>query len=118
MQLNQNILLQQFRQDLKLRGVKNYHLDFLVAENPSKIKVSANEMIYLYYFGVQSNGFKVNVSSELSGVIYHPENCRKLTSDFFESHHVTKHLSTISFQSEGAFFIHYLRIKLLPNEED
>ena len=113
-----NILFQQFRQDLKLRGVKNYHLDFLVAESPNKLKISANEVVYVYYFGCHAEGFKVKCFSELSEHIYHPENCRKLTSDFFESHHITKHLSDISFQAEGSFFIHYLRIKLLPNEED
>lgn len=113
-----HILLFQVNQDLKLKGIKNYCLDFLISERPDMLKVKPNEMLYIYYFGSQSNLFKVKVMSELDEHTYHQTNCRKPSEGFYESQFITKHLSDVSFQSEGSFYIHYLKVKILPHEKN
>ena len=116
---NDNIVLDMIQRDLKMRGINLYYIKSEVAENPKKIKVKPNEMVYIYYLGsLQKDIWTNNQAFEI--------NCRILSQDyqldqaFFESSKISKHLSDLNIESttEHTYHIHYLTIKLLADEKN
>lgn len=130
---NDNIVLDMIQRDLKMKGIHRYFIKSVVAENPKKIKVRPNEMVYVFYLGslqkdiwTNNQEFEIKLISEVSTIKYNQNNCRILSQDyqldqaFFESAMISKHLSdlTIESKTEHPYHIHYLTIKLLADEKN
>ena len=130
---NDNIVLDMIQRDLKMRGINRYYIKSEVAENPKKIKVKPNEMVYVFYLGslqkdiwTNNQEFEIKFISEVDTIKYNQNNCRILSQDyqldqaFFESSKISKHLSDLNIESstEHPYHIHYLTIKLLADEKN
>lgn len=134
MEGSNNILLEMIKQDMQLKGISKYHWNDEVVSNPSKIEVKENEVVYIYYFGnnqvdiwYKEQPFNIKLKSGTTLLEYSQKNCKVVSQDYFmdhstfESNRVTRHLTTINFEIDNPkadFFIQYIKIKLLSNEEN
>jgi len=125
MNTNDTLLMEMIKQDMHTKGITCFYMTDELAENPKRIKVGANEAVYVCYFSTkQRDPFTVDLVSGTTKVSYNRENTRvyyraKIQSsinyyDYIESPLISRHWSNVKISFKGektGFFIRYIRVK-------
>ena len=116
--INDNILTLMIAKDMLSKNVENYQIKDEVVTNSEKIKVGANEVVYVCYCSVESpTDFSLQITSGTDVVNYHSKNTIKqeLTAGVvYHSSQITSHWSSIKIHAKqtGDYYIRYIRITI------
>ena len=122
MTTNDNILTLMIEKDMLSRNVIGYQIKDEILTDPKRIKVGANEVVYVCYCSVHTTGdFRLKLASGTDVVTYHPKNM-SLIEKVYQSSQITSHWSNVSVIPTKArdYFIRIIRISILKyqrNEE-
>lgn len=136
MNTNDAILIHTIQQDMKRKGIEDYEIQDHVVTNPSLIKVSPNEAVYIVYFStvIQWGDFDVKISSPTDSVQYRPFNTKPYggssspyyydyyyfeNTSNYESSQISKHFGNIKIVNNNPYYLQYfLRyIKVIFNRQ-
>ena len=130
MNTNDALLTEMIKQDMQRKGISCYYLTDEVVENPKRIEVGANEVVYVCYFSTkQREPFVAELVSGTTKVSYNEKNTRvyyraKIASsmnfyDYIESALISRHWSNVKITFTGeptGFFLRIVKVKF--NYED
>ena len=134
MNTNDTLLTEMIKQDMQRKGISCYYLTDEVADNPKRIEVGANEVVYVCYFATkQREPFNVELVSGTTKVSYNEKNTKvyyraklKFASssannyDYIESALISRHWSNVKITFTGeptGFFLRYVKAKFSYEDE-
>jgi hypothetical protein len=110
------------QKDMLSRKVIGYQIKDEVLTDPKRIKVGANEVVYVCYCSIEPSGdFILKLASGTDVVTYHSKNTVLIENSNYSSQ-ITSHWSNIHIVPSKIknYFIRIIRITILkyqPNEE-
>lgn len=124
MNTNDNILTLMIEKDMKAREIDNYVVKDEIAISPKKIKVGANEIVYICYCYVETTeDFELFCLSGTEAVLYEDRNMGKqeLSNTIgYHSSRISTHWSNIKIMTTltGYYYIRYIRVITNKNQKD
>lgn len=120
MTTNDNILTLMIQKDMLSRNVIGYEIKDEILTDPKRIKVGANEVVYVCYCSVHSTGdFSLKLESGTDVVTYHPKNM-SLIESVYQSSQITSHWSNVRVIPNKAndYFIRVIRISIIKYQRN
>lgn len=117
---NDNILTLMIEKDMLSRKVIGYQIKDEILTDPKRIKVGANEVVYVCYCSIASTGdFRLKLESGTDVITYHPKNTMTVEGSYHSSQ-ITSHWSNVrvtSFKTSD-YFIRIIRITLIKHQQN
>lgn len=109
--MNPNLLAYIIQNDLEQMNIKTFQIEEFLEVNPTEIKVSKRELVYVHYVNIKDTKANLSFCSDDNHHLYQGDNMRSLDMTQLESSLIHKHLSNIKIESISHFYVRYIKVR-------